>query len=480
MVGDRTMKKTSLAILMTSLLTISILSTCIIGSAASVKSQGSMIEKSLKVYAPRFVEEKTWFTVYVKDNLGRSVKAWVSFNGRIKYGSQVRFLAPDVKEDRGFWVHAKKYGYKSYSIEITVKNGMEIKKLKAATIKGKVIDSEAKSPIAGAKVSVDDGRYVFTDSFGRYSIKVFPDEHGSTYHITAAKKGYITRTIVVPHVKSGQTTRGWFIWLDPKTHVDKPKKVEAVLWGFIRDRNKLPLPGVTVSLISIDGKVYSTVTNLFGFYYLKVKAGVYSISLKKEGYTAILPLSITLKPEEIKHMDFTMVKIDTDEPSKDAVLHVWVKDEKGIPIKDVYVCVHKLPIGEWITDYTDKNGHCMFSLLPGIYSVRVTLGITKALYSVVIERTKIIKLESGEIKHITFILSSTTDQIYVPAEPHVRPIPPIPPSPPFGGISKEVDGVIKINDNHPGLEQGPSIPLFPPDDSGGHEGEHGDGWGYVH
>jgi len=484
MVGEIEMKKTSLAISMASILAISILGASLIGSAASVKSNGSVIEKSLKITVPRFVEEKTWFTVYVKDNMGRSVKAWVSFSGRVKYGSQVRFLAPDVEGDKSFWIHARKYGYKSYSIEVIVKSDMGLEKLEVATIKGKVIDSKTKAPIVGARVSTDDGGYVFTDSSGRYSIRVYPEKHGSTYHVTAAKKGYITRTIVVPHVKPGQTTRGWFIWLDPKTDVDKPKKVEAVLWGFIRERSKLPLPGVIVSLIGMDGKVYSTVTNVFGFYYLKVKAGVYSINLKKEGYTAILPFSITLKSEEIKHMDFTMIKIDTHEPSKNAILHVWVNDKKGAPMEGVYVCVRKLPIGEWIAGRTDKNGHCVFSLSPGVYSIKVRFGITKcivnACYSTIVERTKIVKLESGEIKHVTFILPSITDQIPIPIHIHVRPIPPTPPSPPFGGISKEVDGMIKINDDHPGLEQGPSKPLFPPDDGSGHEGDHGDGWGYVH
>ncbi len=62
-------------------------------------------------------------------------------------------------------------------------------------------------------------------------------------------------------------------------------KPKLVPWGIVYDsKTKRPLDPVLVTLESEDGKIYQTVTDMYGRYSFLVKPGLYNITLEKSNY----------------------------------------------------------------------------------------------------------------------------------------------------------------------------------------------------
>jgi len=244
MVGEVKMKKTILGIVIVGLVTLSILSLSLDGTAAYYSGSsykgyrlgyavlGEILKyyihqsvPMLKIEAPKYVEEETEFTVHVYIDKGDAcapVYAKITFAGVAQYGSSATFTAPEVDKDSYYYIRAVyKDSLSNYNIVVkrilVIDNTIHADDIKPAIIQGKVFDSDTYKPISGVKIVSDTGEFTFTDMHGRYSIKVYIDK-AKTVHLTAFKKGYSPRTIPV-YAQPGKTTRFWNIWLTKKVMV---------------------------------------------------------------------------------------------------------------------------------------------------------------------------------------------------------------------------------------------------------------------
>ena len=243
MVGEVKMKKTVLVVLMVGLMITSIFSICLSGSAAYTSSSYKVYKTNygilsriinyyihqsagiIKIEAPTVVKEGADFTVSVYKDNGNTcllVRARVSFAGKVHYGSIVTFSAPQVDKNSYYYLKAVyRDSLGNYNVAfkriLVLDTTLHMDSIEPAIIQGRVFDSDTYKPIAGVKIVSDTGEFTFSDTQGRYSIKVYIDK-ARTVHLTAIKKGYLPRTIPV-YAEPGKTTRFWNIWLSKRVLV---------------------------------------------------------------------------------------------------------------------------------------------------------------------------------------------------------------------------------------------------------------------
>jgi hypothetical protein len=166
---------------------------------------GSITVKNKKlVFAglPPFVDENADFDVYVKDQDGAPVEnAIVSFGGYTDWtdsDGKADLTAPEVDGDTNVSISAWKASYDSANGVILVHDLDDI----PAYIHVTVRNQSSGEVIVGAFVS-GGGAFNTTKQNGKCTLKVFPQEYGSDYVVTASASGYKSGTADVEDVFPG-------------------------------------------------------------------------------------------------------------------------------------------------------------------------------------------------------------------------------------------------------------------------------------
>ncbi|RLI80683.1 hypothetical protein DRP04_07835, partial [Archaeoglobales archaeon] len=154
---------------------------------------------------------------------------------------------------------------RDYSVEATFVEAP------TATITGTVVNAETNEPIAGATISADNIATTTSGSDGKYSLTV----PIGVYTLKATASGFYdwSSTIDV-------STEGTYIIDIPMTPMPPPSPVPtSTIKGTVTDQEGNPIPGATVT-----ANGYTTITDAEGKFTLTVEPGVYTVTIKAEGY----------------------------------------------------------------------------------------------------------------------------------------------------------------------------------------------------
>jgi len=139
-----------------------------------------------------------------------------------------------------------------------------------ATITGMVVDSETNSPIAGARISLNTVGTTTSGSDGKYSLTV----PVGVYTMKVTANGYYEWTSTVD-----VSSEGTYIIDVPLTPIAPTPPATSTIQGTVTDTEGNVIAGAT---ITADG--YSTVSDENGKFSITVTPGVYTVTVKAEGY----------------------------------------------------------------------------------------------------------------------------------------------------------------------------------------------------
>jgi len=154
---------------------------------------------------------------------------------------------------------------RDYSVEATFVEAP------TATITGTVVNAETNEPIAGATISVDNIATTTSGSDGKYSL-IVPI---GVYTLKATVAGFYDWSSTVD-----VSAEGTYVIDIPMTPIPPPSPVPtSIIKGTVIDQEGNPVVGATVTA---DG--YTTVTDVEGKFSLTVEPGVYTVTIKAQGY----------------------------------------------------------------------------------------------------------------------------------------------------------------------------------------------------